>query len=85
MIKHVGHFTLAFGSSRRFRQDFPSCKRDTYFRRLCLSVTRLSFFIIAERKEIIWIVFPAKEISQASHVYFFFDGQTLQQTLVSHG
>jgi len=62
MMRHVGHLELAGGSSRRSFQAVRSCSRETYLRRRFLSVAIPRLHIMADKKEITWMVFPVVRV-----------------------
>ncbi len=57
-IRQVCQVASAGGNSLRFFHASRSCKFDTCLRRRFLSVSTPFFLMIAERKEITWMVFP---------------------------
>lgn len=64
MMRHVGHVAFAGGNVLRFFQSLPSCSADTCLRRRFRSVLTPSFFMIAERNEMTWMVLPDVESAQ---------------------
>ena len=62
-MRHVGHVAFAGGTLRCFFHSFRSCNLATCLRRRSTSRLSPRFCMMAERKDMTWIVLPVKAVS----------------------